>query len=65
VLHPLRVVRWRNITLALTVLWAVLSVFAVLQGFDVSAWHKAVLAGIGLYVLFADSVVSLISRGRR
>ncbi len=65
VLHPLRVVRWRKVTLALTVLWAVLSVFAVLRGFDVSAWHAAALTAIGLYVLFADSLVSLLDRGTR
>jgi phosphatidylcholine synthase len=65
VLHPLRVVRWRKITLALTALWAVLAVIAVLRGFDVSAWHAAALVAIGLYVLAADSVVCLFTRGTR
>jgi phosphatidylcholine synthase len=65
VLHPLRVVRWRKITLALTALWGVLSVIAVLRGFDVSAWHAAALVAIGLYVLAADSVFCLFNRGTR
>lgn len=65
VLHPLRVVRWRKITLILTTLWAGLSVFAVLRSFDVSAWHAAALTAIGLYMLAADSMVRLFNWGAR
>lgn len=62
VLHPLRVVRWRIFTLMLTAIWAVLAGIAVLRGFDVSAWHAAVLVAIGVYVLAADGIARLINR---
>jgi len=50
--HPLRVVRLRPLTLAMTVAWAVAAVLAVYQGFDaVSFPVKAVLLAAVVYAL--------------
>jgi phosphatidylcholine synthase len=56
VIHPMRVRRWRMLTLLLMVVWAVLALFAVLRNFDVSAVVVAALTAIGLYVLAADGL---------
>ncbi len=65
VVHPMRVKRWRMLTLALMGLWAALAAFAVLRSFDVSPAVAAALVAIGLYVLAADGVDRLVARMMR
>lgn len=49
--HPLRVVELRGLTVAVTALWAVVSVVAVLRGFPAEAWTRAVLLAVLAYWL--------------
>jgi len=49
--HPLRVVRLRAVTLAITVAWAVAAIAAVARGFPVDGWDKAVLGITAAYVV--------------
>jgi phosphatidylcholine synthase len=49
--HPLRVVRLRLPTLAVTLLWAVAAVAAVRRGFPASGWSELVLAGAAAYLI--------------
>lgn len=62
VLHPMRVRRWRALTLVLMGVWAALAAFAVIRNFDVSAVVAGALTAIGLYVLAADAVDRLIRK---
>ena len=54
VIHPVRVVRLRWLTLPLVALWASLVTYAVAEDFAVGADHGA-LCAIGLYVVASDS----------
>lgn len=55
-LHPLRVVRLRPLTLAVTAIWGVAAVAAVWQGLDgASAGVKATLVAAALYFVTAPS----------
>jgi phosphatidylcholine synthase len=65
VVHPMRVKRWRALTLALMGIWAALAAFAVLRNFDVSPVVAAALVIIGLYVLAADGIDRLLTRMTR
>lgn len=47
--HPLRVRRWRALTVTLLGLWAVLAFVAVVQGLAPEPWVGVVLCAIGLY----------------
>ena len=47
--HPIRVRRWRPLTVALTVAWAVLALIAVLQGLTPSTGISAALCVIAAY----------------
>lgn len=49
--HPVRVIRFRPLTLMLAALWAVLALVAVLQGLEPTGWVTAVLCVIGVYFL--------------
>jgi phosphatidylcholine synthase len=49
--HPLRVVELRGLTIAVTALWAIVSVAAVLRGFPAEAWVCAVLLAVLAYWL--------------
>jgi phosphatidylcholine synthase len=49
--HPLRVVAWRPITVALLIAWAVLAAMAVADGLKPAWWVTAALSAIGLYFL--------------
>jgi phosphatidylcholine synthase len=49
--HPFRVARFRELTVALLVLWAVLAVFAMHAGMDPAGWIVWGLNGIGAYFL--------------
>lgn len=65
VVHPMRVRRWRVLTLALTGVWAALAAFVVLRNFDVSPVVAATLTAIGLYILLADGIDRLMTRMTR
>lgn len=49
--HPLRVVRLRALTLAVTAAWAIAAIAAVHHGFPASLWSQAVLLGAALYLI--------------
>lgn len=48
-LHPVRVVRWRKLTLAATALWAILAVVAVYRGLTPGPWITMALCGLAIY----------------
>ncbi len=62
--HPLRVLRLRVVTLAITIAWAVAAIAAVLSGFPVGGWIKAVLGIAALYVV-ALTLQRYLRSGRR
>lgn len=47
--HPMRLVRLRGVTLALTVLWLGVAVAVVWHGFPAALWAKVVLGAIAVY----------------
>jgi phosphatidylcholine synthase len=59
VLHPVRVVRLRWLTLSLIVIWALLGIYALVMDFDVSIAVKVSLCAIALYVVGSDAVIRL------
>lgn len=59
VLHPLRVVRLRRLTLTLMAIWAALVTYALIADFDVGAALKLVLCAIAVYIAASDAVIRL------
>jgi phosphatidylcholine synthase len=59
VLHPIRVVRFRGLTLSLVAIWAVLVGIVLGYDFDVGAPVKIALCAIALYVVASDAVIRL------
>src|SRR3954465_4640208 len=57
VLHPIRVVRLRWLTLWLMAVGAVLAVYTLVQDFNVGAPIVAALCAIALYVVGSDAVI--------
>jgi phosphatidylcholine synthase len=60
VLHPVRTVRLRWLTLTLIVLWSVLAAYALLRDFDVGAPVAIVLCGIAIYVVACDAAIRFL-----
>jgi len=60
VIHPMRVVRLRWLTLSLIAVWAVLAVAAVANDFDVGAPIKIGLCAIAAYVVASDAAIRLL-----
>jgi len=60
VLHPLRVVRLRWLTLWLLAAWAVLALIVLANDFNVGAPIIAALCAIAAYVVGSDGVIRLI-----
>jgi phosphatidylcholine synthase len=60
VIHPIRVVRLRGLTLSLIAVWAVLVGIALGNDFDVAAPVTIGLCAIGLYVVASDAVIRLM-----
>jgi phosphatidylcholine synthase len=60
VLHPVRVVRLRWLTLTLIAIWAVLVVATVASDFDVGAPVKIALCAIAAYVVASDAAIRLV-----
>jgi phosphatidylcholine synthase len=57
VLHPIRVVRLRGLTLSLLALWAVLAIFTLARDFDVGAPVTIGLCAIAAYMVGSDAVI--------
>jgi phosphatidylcholine synthase len=54
--HPLRVARWRGLTIALTAAWALLAALAVAHNLSPPPWAAACLLVIGLYFLVIGAI---------
>jgi phosphatidylcholine synthase len=59
VLHPVRVVRLRSLTLSLLAVWAVLAVFTLARDFDVAAPVTVALCAIAVYIVASDALIRL------
>jgi phosphatidylcholine synthase len=59
VLHPIRVVRLRTVTLPLLAVWAVLAIVTVAYDFDVSAPVTVGLCAIAAYIIGLDAVIRI------
>jgi phosphatidylcholine synthase len=57
VLHPIRVVRLRWLTLSLLAIWTVLAVIALVQDFDVGTPVIVGLCAIGAYIVASDAAI--------
>jgi phosphatidylcholine synthase len=57
VLHPIRVVRLRGLTLSLLAAWAVLAIFTLARDFDVGAPVTIGLCAIAAYMVGSDAVI--------
>ncbi|MFL6838180.1 MAG: phosphatidylcholine synthase [Bradyrhizobium sp.] len=64
VLHPVRVVRLRWLTLWLMAAWAVLAIYTVAYDFDVGAPIIVGLCGIAAYIVGSDAVIRLIKSSK-
>ena len=64
VLHPLRVVRLRWLTLWLLASWALLAIYTVACDFDVGAPVIAGLCAIAVYIVGSDSAIRLIKSSK-
>jgi phosphatidylcholine synthase len=58
-IHPVRVVRLRELTLSLLGIWGVLVIIALANDFHVSATVTIALCAIGAYIVGRDAVVRL------
>jgi phosphatidylcholine synthase len=59
VLHPIRVLRLRTVTLCLLAAWAVLALVTIASDFDVAAPVTIGLCAIAAYILGSDAVIRL------
>jgi len=59
VLHPIRVKRLRGLTLSLLAAWAVLSIVALANDFNVGPAMKTTLCVIAAYIIGSDAVIRL------
>jgi phosphatidylcholine synthase len=50
--HPFRVKRWRNVTIAVLAAWAMAVLAALLQKLQPALWAKAILLGSAFYFIF-------------
>ena len=64
VLHPVRVVRWRRFNMAVTLLWAVLALWAIKNDFTLPLAAEIAFCLIGAYFLFGDLLVRSVTRLR-
>jgi len=60
VVHPVRVVRLRGLTLSLIAVWAVLVVYVVARDFEAGAAVTMALCAIGAYVVGCDAAIRLL-----
>jgi phosphatidylcholine synthase len=59
VLHPVRVARWRKLTLSLIAIWAVLAGYVLVQDFEVSLPITLALCAIAAYIAGSDAAIRL------
>ncbi len=57
VVHPVRVVRLRRLTLTLIVLWGVLAIYTLVVDFHAGVLVQAALCAIALYIVGSDAVI--------
>ncbi|MDE2602399.1 MAG: phosphatidylcholine synthase [Bradyrhizobium sp.] len=60
VLHPVRVVRLRGLTMSLVVVWAVLAIYALANDFNAGTIVTAALCAIAVYIAGSDAVIRLL-----
>ena len=60
VLHPIRVVRLRCLTLWLIAVWAALAMMTLVNDFNVGAAVTAGLCAIAAYIVGSDAVIRLL-----
>jgi phosphatidylcholine synthase len=60
VMHPVRVVRLRGLTLSLMGVWAVLAIIALASDFNVDAPVTIGLCAIAFYVVASDAAIRLV-----
>ncbi len=60
VLHPVRTMRLRSLTLTLIALWGVLLIYTLLNDFDVGRPVTVALCLIAFYVAASDSAIRLL-----
>jgi len=60
VLHPIRTLRLRWLTLALMALWAVLALYTLLRGFDIGEPVVFTLCVIPVYVVASDAAIRFL-----
>jgi phosphatidylcholine synthase len=60
VVHPIRVIRLRWLTLSLIAIWAVLAVATLANDFDVAAPIRIGLCAIAAYVVTSDAAIRLV-----
>jgi phosphatidylcholine synthase len=60
VIHPVRVLRLRWLTLSLIGVWAVLAVVTLLYDFNVAMPVTLALCAIAVYVVASDAVIRLM-----
>jgi len=59
VLHPVRVARWRRLTLSLIALWAVLGFYVLIKDFEVGLPVTVTLCAIAAYIAGSDAAIRL------
>jgi phosphatidylcholine synthase len=60
VVHPIRVVRLRGLTLSLVAVWALLVVFTLASDFNVSSLVTTGLCAIAAYIVGCDAAIRLV-----
>ena len=60
VVHPIRVVRLRGLTLSLVAIWALLVIFTLVNDFNVSAPVTIGLCAIAAYIVGCDAAIRLV-----
>ena len=60
VLHPVRVVRLRGLTLTLVAIWAALVVYALANNFDAGAIVTIALCAIAAWIVGSDAAIRLL-----
>jgi phosphatidylcholine synthase len=61
-IHPLRVVRWRPLTIAVTILWGVLAIVALWENLDPGMAVKVAFAAASLYLAAIGIVIQALRR---
>ena len=60
VLHPVRTLRLRRLTLALVALWAVLAIYTLLNDFNAGVPVTIALCAIAVYVVACDAAIRIL-----